>query len=298
MPMDSIRLSMRVNVIVVYLIASIFLGLGSVQAESCWWNDSRITAQGVGVMPESKKNSSSIQKKLKTEAIAEANEKLKKGILGIRIANDVVIDEDMASSAVALSAVIDEQTDANGGVIITVGVPVYGKSSLAEIVFKPTTKKPFLSPSNENGYAQGHYTSLVIDCTEWEDVHKEFLNPVMMPTIKDDSGKIIYDYRYLDYDIAIQRGIVKYAADALHADVGSNPLIIKVVSLGNELEDPVISSIDADKILVENGATNFLDNAAVVIVSRRVDVNIQDTRGGLWGNNSSNAGNNGWAGAG
>ena len=173
--LNFIRLSVRVGMLAAFCAVSLFGGMDSVQAESSRWNDSQITAQGVGVMPKSKKNSSSMQKKLKAKVTEMAKDNLKKDILGLRLAEEIVIDEETASSVADRSTVLDEQTDANGSVIITVGVPVYGKNSLAEIVFKPATKIPFPSPNNGNEKAQGHYTALVIDCTEWEDAHKEFI---------------------------------------------------------------------------------------------------------------------------
>ncbi|MBQ3452499.1 MAG: hypothetical protein IJG32_09560, partial [Selenomonadaceae bacterium] len=51
---------------------------------------------------------------------------------------------------------------------------------------------------------------------------------------------------------------------------GANPLIIKAESLGDDNSCPVISAEDADKILVENLSTHFLDEGSVVFTSNRI----------------------------
>jgi kynurenine formamidase len=47
---------------------------------------------------------------------------------------------------------------------------------------------------------------------------------------------------------------------------GANPLIIKAVGLDNHNTYPIVSDEDANKILVENSATGFLNRCAVVFV--------------------------------
>ena len=46
----------------------------------------------------------------------------------------------------------------------------------------------------------------------------------------------------------------------------SNPLVVKAVSLDNHNGNPVLSLADANRVLIENGATGFLDNASVVFL--------------------------------
>ena len=47
---------------------------------------------------------------------------------------------------------------------------------------------------------------------------------------------------------------------------GNNPLVIKAVSLENFNAYPIVSVEDANRILVENQVTHFLDNTNVVFI--------------------------------
>ena len=47
---------------------------------------------------------------------------------------------------------------------------------------------------------------------------------------------------------------------------GSNPLVVKAVGLDNHNGNPILSVADANRVLIENGATGFLDRTNVVFV--------------------------------
>lgn len=64
----------------------------------------------------------------------------------------------------------------------------------------------------------------------------------------------------------MNNGIVEYVSSEKDVTrAGNNPLIITVNSLDSN-GNPVISSVDADKLLSENQATHFLDQCKVVII--------------------------------
>lgn len=261
----------------------------SAQEENDWWNSQEIMAKGYGINNNIKDISETNQNELRERAIADARRNLANKIVGLRIKADEIINEELASSIAALAVVKKERVDANGSMVVNLGISIYGnENSLSQLIFKSHIKKNLPLPTKNNGKIQGNYTALIIDCTEWEDTHKFVLNPVIMPIIKDNSDRIIYGYEYLDYDVAVKNGIVQYAPDLNHSEyglaVGNNPLIVKVTSIVNDSGDLVISVKDADKILLENGITHFLDKAAVIIVSNRIDISVEDNRGGRsWG---------------
>ena len=125
--------------------------------------------------------------------------------------------------------------------------PVYGKGSSAAD-----------APS---GRAIGGYTGLIVDCRGLG------LRPVMSPVIKNTDGTPIYGYKNLDYDKVISNGMAGYTTDINKAArAGSNPLIVKAVSLDNNNGNPVLSLADANRVLIENGAAGFLDTASVVFL--------------------------------
>ena len=47
---------------------------------------------------------------------------------------------------------------------------------------------------------------------------------------------------------------------------GTNPLVVKAVGLDNHNGNPILSVADANRVLIENGATGFLDRTNVVFV--------------------------------
>ena len=75
---------------------------------------------------------------------------------------------------------------------------------------------------------------------------------------------------------AVKEGVTEKAtfmkADLFETDLskatraGSNPLVVKAVGLDNHNGNPILSVADANRVLIENGATGFLDRTNVVFV--------------------------------
>lgn len=110
--------------------------------------------------------------------------------------------------------------------------------------------------------AVGNYTGLIVDCTGLG------LRPVMSPVIKNADGTPIYGYKNLDSAKVIANGMAGYAngMSGRTTRAGARPLVVKAVALENHNGNPIVSVADANRILVENQATHFLDNCAVVFV--------------------------------
>ena len=110
--------------------------------------------------------------------------------------------------------------------------------------------------------AIGGFTGLIIDCRGVGT-----LNPVMSPVVKNVKGVKLYGHENLNYDLVVKDGMVNYAQDTAQASrAGSNPLIIKAVKLEDHSANPVVSEEDGSRILIENGATGFLNKTAVVFL--------------------------------
>ena len=121
----------------------------------------------------------------------------------------------------------------------------------------PTTPPADLVPA---GRAVGGYTGVIIDCTGLG------LRPVMSPVIKAENGRPIYGYKNLDSDKVVANGMASYArseADATRA--GVNPLRLRAVSVDGNA-NPVLSAADANRLLLENSASGFLDATNVVFL--------------------------------
>ena len=111
------------------------------------------------------------------------------------------------------------------------------------------------------GQAIGGYTGLIVDCRGLG------LKPVMSPVIKNANGEPIYGYKNLDSATVIANGMASYTTDLSKASrAGSNPLVVKAVGLDNHNGNPILSVADANRVLIENGASGFLDRTNVVFV--------------------------------
>lgn len=111
------------------------------------------------------------------------------------------------------------------------------------------------------GQAIGSYTGLIVDCRGLG------LKPVMSPVIKNANGEPIYGYKNLDSATVIANGMASYTTDLSKATrAGSNPLVVKAVGLDKHNGNPILSVADANRVLIENGATGFLDRTNVVFV--------------------------------
>ena len=127
----------------------------------------------------------------------------------------------------------------------------------AQTPIAPTAQPAEIIPT---GQAVGGYTGVIIDCTGLG------LRPVMSPVIKAANGRPIYGYKNLDSDKIIQNGMAAYArSEADAARAGINPLRLRAVSVdGNS--NPVLSANDANRLLLENNASGFLDATNVVFL--------------------------------
>ena len=121
----------------------------------------------------------------------------------------------------------------------------------------PTTPPAEIVPT---GQAVGGYTGVIIDCTGLG------LRTAMSPVIKAENGRPIYGYKNLDSDKVVQNGMASYArSDADATRAGANPLRLRAVSIDNGA-NPVLSANDANRLLLENSASGFLDATNVVFL--------------------------------
>ena len=110
------------------------------------------------------------------------------------------------------------------------------------------------------GQAVGGYTGVIIDCTGLG------LRPAMSPVVKAENGQPIYGYKNLDVDKVVASGMASYAhSDAEATRAGANPLRLRAVSVDHNA-NPVLSAGDANRLLLENSASGFLDATNVVFL--------------------------------
>lgn len=197
--------------------------------------------------------------------------------------------------------VTSEQMTPGGGYEVTMVVPMYGvSSSLASAVIEPTIKKEAFpqpvaavqtspapttsvstnvtvniptvtttptipnqpaAPTTSSVQANGGYTGLIVDCRGLG------LQPVMTPLVKNDMGDTIYGRKNIDSATIIQYGMAAYTKDVNNVSrAGTNPLMVKAIGLDGNSCNPVITTSDANRVLIENSTSHFLDRTSVVLL--------------------------------
>lgn len=264
-----------------------------------------IRAQGMGVAPTKAVNMAQARIMARRAAVVDGYRQLVEAVKGVNIDSETTTEMNMVTSDVVRSQVsaavkgarvVDEHMDPDGAYVVTMEVPMFGVSgSLAAAVMpRPAAVESFPQPvadvapasvsvsatasvnvtvnapvaTNASsaadapaGQAIGGFTGLVVDCRGLG------LRPVMSPVIKNASGQSIYGYKNLNYDGVIANGMAGYTSDISRvARAGANPLVVKAERLDNNNGNPVLSVADANRVLIENAASGFLDKTNVVFV--------------------------------
>ena len=129
-----------------------------------------------------------------------------------------------------------------------------------------TNETPSITPELAKPSEPGSpYTSVIIDVTGMN------LKRSMSPKIKQADGTEVWGTVKIDMDFLEEHGLVAYTKSMEDAKkssrCGSNPMVIKAISVSGSLSsDPVIASEDAKLLLEENDKGKFLDKFDVIFV--------------------------------
>ena len=254
-------------------IAVIFGVTSSANAAEPDWSNNVIEATGTGAYPARAVNQAQARAMAKRAAIVDAYRQLAEMINGVNVDAETTVENMIATSDIVKTKVtacirgariISEKELAGGGYEVTMQVSMFGSSnSLAQAVLPPTqTKEIFPAPTVKVPSTSGGYTGLIVDCRGLG------LKPVMSPVIKNNAGQPIYGYKNLDPDKVIAQGMASYTYSPNSGvdRAGSNPLIVKAVSLESHNSYPIISVEDANRVLAENNVSHFLEATNVVFI--------------------------------
>ena len=279
------------------LLLTMFL-FAEVHAEPVDWGDKSITVTGMGTAnPAMARTQAHASMMARRAAIADAYRQLAEMVQGVQVDAETTVEQMMLTSdivktrvsAVIKGAVIVSEGElTGGGYSVTMKLPLFGDNGLSTaVIAPPPVIEPFPQPAPEVipsmpadsqtgdsvGFtiisggerspmaAIGGFTGLIIDCRGLN------LNPVMSPVIKNVKGVKLYGHENLNYDLVVRDGMVNYANDrGMAGRAGSNPLVIKAKALEDHNANPVVSEEDGSRILIENGATGFLNKTAVVFL--------------------------------
>lgn len=238
------------------------------------WTEGVIQVTGVGTAPD---RGSVSQKRLTAEraAVADAYRQLAEVVQGVRVNAERMIKDYMADSVVVktqVNALIKgaQKTDrrflADGSIEIDMILPVYGQSSLNEVVQPQKKVIPPPPVELEPTEITEDYTGLIVDCRGLG------LEPAMSPAINSKAGGEIYiGNQPVDPAFVIREGIVSYHKSLNDAKqgsrVGKNPLIVKGIAVsGNFKTDVMISEKDTRLILGLEAKFKVLSKALVSLV--------------------------------
>ena len=280
-------------------IITMMILLTSVCAEAAVdWNNKFITVKGMGVAnPAMATNPAHASMMARRAAITDAYRHLAEMVQGVQVDSETTVEQMMLVSdivktrlsAVIKGAVIISEQEIAGGYEVTMQLPMFGNNGLSTAVITPPPviesfpqHAPEVIPSmpadsqtaDSSGYsvagggkrspmaAIGGFTGLIIDCRG-----VGALNPVMSPVIKNVKGVKLYGHENLNYDLVVRDGMVNYATSMNQAGrAGNKPLVLKATRLEDHNANPVVSEADGSRILIENGATGFLNKTAVVFL--------------------------------
>ena len=289
----------RVLMILATMVAVLMLSsLSAFAAEGVDWSNGSITVTGSGVAPANARSATQARLMARRAAVVDAYRQLAETVKGVNVDSETTIQNMMVvdditktkvSAFIQGARIVSEQVIPDGGYEVTMTVSMFGVSnSLASAVMpRPAAVESFPQPvaavtpsvpasihvdvtvtqqgssaaTAPAGKAIGGYTGLIVDCSGLG------LKPVMSPVIKNASGQPIYGYKNLDYDRVVSNGMAGYTSDVHNAvRAGTNPLVVRAIGLDNHNGNPILATADANRVLIENGATGFLDRTAVVFI--------------------------------
>ncbi len=252
------------------LLATFFLLTGISAEAAADWSSRVITATGTGIAPPDAGSPGQAKIMARIAAKVDAQRQLVEVIKGVQVSAETTVEQMMVTSDTVTTKVsgmlrgaqiVAERELPDGEYEVTMQVPMFGSSGLAEAVFeRPAGVVPFPVPATAVR-TDGEYTGLVVDCRGLG------LNPVMSPVILNSAGTKIYGHQNLDYDLVIRDGMASYASDMNGASrAGNNPLVVRAERLSGNNSNPVIGVTDADKVLSANASNGFLSRTAVVFL--------------------------------
>lgn len=257
------------------------------------WTKGLVTAVGIGAPPEKASSPGQARAMADRAAFAVAIRNLLEAVKGIQVdsatlVESYVVKDDVIKTRVTGlvkgAQVIKKEVQPDGGVEVTVGVPLtgelfdavvskgFGRKAPAAEMAKPAPKVPEPAPLPKAPAAPPPavaaaeaYTGLLVDARGLG------LKPALAPKLLDEQGKELYASEVLDRGKAVEAGVAGYAKDMVagsrQARVTDNPLIVKgVKASGDKATDITIGGEGVKAIRQSEPISHFLQQGRVVVV--------------------------------
>ena len=145
-------------------------------------------------------------------------------------------------------------------ILSLISVPSFALADSVEISAAVSTEIKIEIKSDDNST---EYSGVIVDCRGLG------LQTAASPVIKDESGKIIYGDKDLDFDKINELGMAEYTTSIQDsaARAGTHPLIVKAVKLENFNCNPVISNADAERLVLADRINEFFKDLKVVFLT-------------------------------
>lgn len=255
------------------------------------WTDGVLTASGIGLLPPEEKNRAKAYLQARGYARLEALANLLALIDRIQIdaqytgKDYIAQNEEVRASIngfIRGAQVLEERKitlEGEPAVLVVVGTAMYGRRGLSGSLLKPGPPSPpapalpriELSRPDEPGEAnlqvEGDYTGLIVDARGLN------VRPSMLPRILRADGSVLYGKANVDPEVVIEKGMAAYVKNLESAlqnsRAGKKPLIVRAIGVYRQAvssSDVVLSKKDADKLVVEDQRSGFLQKLNVVLV--------------------------------
>ncbi len=255
------------------------------------WTEGWIQSTGLGAPPEKSSGPGQARAMAQRAAYAVAVRNLLEAVKGVRVDSATLVENYIVTNDVIKTQVtgfvrgaqvVKTDVQQDGGVEVTVRVPLWGADSLLNaFAAEKGLQSKNLPPESQNGEGA---TGLVIDARGLG------VKPACFPSVVDDKGQVVYGPESVDKAEAEKNGMVQYRTLPKDAKLsswfgeeayvirpvqlspmpreGRRPLKIKGADKAGSLKANImISSEDAQKIRGDGQMKGALGRSRVVVVT-------------------------------
>ncbi|MCJ8500323.1 hypothetical protein [Desulfatitalea alkaliphila] len=253
------------------------------------WSRGAIVASGQAVMPDETAFEGECNAQLRGQAHAAAVANLSQALAmvpvdAVRSAGDMFVGDDKMAARLAGMAqaapVIDEVCQADGRLVLTIQMSLLG--SFAQLMLPDDIKQvePIRAMPRESGPEAlrqpesgaepkqtdpGVFSGLVVDARGIG------ARPAMVPTLMDESGRVVYGPPFISRSQAVHHGACLYLRvledRETHPRVAPRPLWVKGLHTPPERpSDIVISNADAARLHGASANLTFLRACRVIVL--------------------------------